>query len=187
MSVFSSIPAAERSHCRLRFRLNRVLPAIFASVLLLTACSQSTPVAKPLEITRDTACSLDGMVLMDFPGPKAQIQYEQGPPDFFCDTKEMFSAVLRPEQKKRIVAVYTQDMAKTDWAHPQGYWIDAKTASYVVGSSREGSMGPTVGSFASEADALAFTKTYGGKVLHFEQVTLDMVDLTGGVMHDRHM
>ncbi|MCK9381625.1 MAG: nitrous oxide reductase accessory protein NosL [Sulfuritalea sp.] len=187
MSAFSSIPAAERPHGRLLFRVDRVLPVVFASVLLLTACSQSTPAAKPLEITKDTACSLDGMVLMDFPGPKAQIQYEQGPPDFFCDTKEMFATFLRPEQKKRIVGIYTQDMAKTDWAHPQGSWIDAKTAFYVVGSRREGSMGPTVGSFASEADAQTFTKTYGGKVLHFEQVTLDMVDLSGGVMRDRHM
>ncbi len=185
MSAIASIPAGER--VRLPFRVGRVLPAVVASVLLLAACGQSTPVPKPLEITKDTACSLDGMVLMDFPGPKAQIQHEQGAADFFCDTKEMFSTVLRPEQKKRIVAIYTQDMAKTDWAHPQGYWIDAKTAFYVVGSRREGSMGPTIGSFASEADAQTFSKTYGGKVLRFEQVTLDMVDLSGGVMHDRHM
>lgn len=178
---------ARRSHHPLAPRPNHVLPAILASVLLLTACTQSTPVARPLEITRDTACSLDGMILMDFPGPKAQIQYDQGAPDFFCDTKEMFSTILRPEQKRRIIAIYTQDMAKADWAHPEAYWIDAKTAFYVVGGRREGSMGPTLGTFANEADAQAFTATYGGKVLRFEQVTLDMVDLTGGVIHDRRM
>ncbi|MBL0207186.1 MAG: hypothetical protein IPP84_04170 [Propionivibrio sp.] len=34
---------------------------------------------------------------------------------------------------------------------------------------------------------LTFTKTYGGKVLRFGEVTLDMVDLTGGVINDRRM
>lgn len=190
MSAFASpataAPARGRSP-RLLARAGRLLPALFGAALLLAACSESAPVAKPQELTKDTACALDGMVLMDFPGPKAQIQYDQGAPEFFCDTKEMFSMVLRPEQKKRIVAVYTQDMAKADWMHPEGYWIDAKAAFYVVGSRREGSMGPTVGSFASEADAQAFATAYGGKVLRFEQVTIDMVDLSGGAVHDRHM
>ncbi len=187
MTVPASIPAGGRIRNCPASRLNHVLPALFAGALLLTACTESTPVAKPLEIAKDTVCSLDGMTLVDFPGPKAQIQYDQGAPDFFCDTKEMFSIVLRPEQKKRAVAIYTQDMAQADWTHPQGYWIDAKAAFYVVGGRREGSMGPTIASFAGEADAQAFTKTYGGKVLRFGEVTLDMVDLTGGVINDRRM
>jgi copper chaperone NosL len=31
----------------------------------------------------DTACALDGMILRDFAGPKAQILYAEGKPDFF--------------------------------------------------------------------------------------------------------
>lgn len=163
------------------------LPALAAIALLLAGCGQTTTVAQPREIGQDTACSLDGMVLADFPGPKAQIVYDQGEPDFFCDTKEMFSIFLRPEQKKRVVGIYVQDMGKADWAHPQGYWTDAKTAFYVVGSKREGAMGPTIASFAAEADARAFAGQYGGKVLPFGQVTLDMVDLSGGAAHDGRM
>lgn len=158
--------------------------ALFAAALLLAACGETTAPVQPLEITQGTVCALDGMVLQDFPGPKAQIHYEHSEPEFYCDTKEMFSIVLRPEEKKRIVAIYTQDMAKADWAHPQAYWVDAKAAFYVVGSSRRGSMGPTVASFAVEADASTFAAQYGGKVLRFDQVTLDMVDLGGGVVHD---
>lgn len=163
------------------------LAALFAAALLLTACGESAKPAAPLEIAGDTACALDGMVLLDFPGPKAQIHYDQGAPEFFCDTREMFSILLRPEQKKRIVAIYTQDMAKAAWERPEGHWIDARTAFYVVGSPRRGSMGPTVPSFASEADAGKFAAQYGGKVLPFAQVTLDMVDLSGGVGHDERM
>lgn len=160
---------------------------LLATSLLLAACGETPPPAKPLEITQGTACSLDGMILQDFPGPKAQIHFEHSAPEYFCDTKEMFSIYLRPEQKKRIVAIYTQDMGKADWSQPQSYWVDAKAAFYVVGSSRRGSMGPTIASFAVEADAAAFAKQYGGKVLRFEQVTLDMVDLTGGIVHDEKM
>ena len=164
----------------------RFLP-ILLGALLLTACGEPAKPALPREIAADTSCALDGMVLLDFPGPKAQIHYDQGEPDFFCDTREMFSILLRPEQKKRVVAVYTQDMGKADWTRPEGQWIDARTAFYVIGSPRRGSMGPTVPSFAREADASKFAEQYGGKVLKFAEVSIDMVDLSGGASHDEKM
>lgn len=164
----------------------RFLP-ILLGTLLLGACGEPVKPLQPREIAADTACALDGMILLDFPGPKGQIHYDQGEPDFFCDTREMFSIFLRPEQKKRIVAIYTQDMGKADWTRPEGQWIDARTAFYVVGSPRRGSMGPTVPSFASEADARKFAEQFGGKVLPFAEVKLDMVDLSGGANHDEKM
>jgi copper chaperone NosL len=163
------------------------LALFFALCVGLAACGEAPNAVKPLEIGKDTVCVLDGMTLADFPGPKAQIHYEPGGPEFTCDTKEMFSLLLRPEQKRRIVAAYTQDMAKADWMNPQGYWIDAKSAFYVVGSKLQGSMGPTVASFAQQSDAQAFAAKHGGKVLRFSEVTLDMVDLSGGVVHDKKM
>jgi copper chaperone NosL len=141
----------------------------------------------PLEITRDTVCSLDGMILADYPGPKAQIHYDQGPPDFFCDTMELFSISLRPEQQKRVRALYVQDMGKADWNNPQDHWIDARNAFFVHGASKRGSMGPTLASFAREEDAKAFAAQYGGKVLRFTEVTPDMVSLDGGALHDQRM
>ena len=150
------------------------------------ACTQPDKVAtSPVEITRDTACSLDGMTLMDYPGPKAQIQYEQGEPDFFCDTIELFSTYLHPEQSKRVRAIYVQDMGQADWNQPTGHWIDAKAAFYVVGSRRRGSMGPTIVSFAREQDARELAAKDGGKVLRFAEVTPDMAVLDGGVLKDR--
>ena len=78
-------------------------------------------------------------------------------------------------------------MGAADWNAPQGHWIDAKTAVYVVGGKRHGSMGPTIASFAQEADAAKFATEYGGKVLRFAQITVDMVDLSGGALHDTRM
>jgi copper chaperone NosL len=153
-------------------------------MLALIACNRPAEPVAPQEIKAATACSLDGMVLADFPGPKAQIHYATGEPDFFCDTFEMFSIYLQPEQKKRITGIFTQDMGKADWDKPTGNWIDAKQAYYVMGSKKNGSMGPTLGSFAHQQDAESFAKQFGGKVLRFDQVTFDMVNLTGGVLHD---
>lgn len=166
-------------------RATLMLAALAATAL--TACGQSaTPTAiVPLEIEQGTTCSLDGMLLADYPGPKAQIHYAgQTEPDFFCDTVEMFHTLLEPEQLRAVRGVFVQDMAKADWNAPHGHWIDARNAFYVYGSKRDGSMGPTIASFALEADATKFAAEYGGKVYHFADITPAMVILDGGVLHD---
>lgn len=155
-----------------------------ALLAALGACSQATQNIAAQEPTADTVCALDGMILNDYAGPKAQIHYKEGKPDFFCDLTELFSVVLLPEQKRAIAAMYVQDMGKANWEHPQGNWIDAKTAVYVVGSRKHGSMGPTFGSFSSAQDAEAFAQKEGGKVLRFEQISAEMVDTRGGADHD---
>ena len=162
-----------------------------AAALLLSACSNdaaSTQALGPVEIDRSTSCSLDGMLLADYPGPKAQILYaDQAKPAFFCDTMELINQLHAGEQVRAIKGAYVQDMGKADWNQPQGHWIDAKTAFYVLGSKRHGSMGPTIASFAQEADATKFAGEHGGKVLRFGDIKLDMVDLSGGALHDTRM
>lgn len=153
--------------------------ASIAAVLLLAACSQAIKQTGPQEPSADTACALDGMVLKDFPGPKAQIQYSEGKPDFYCDLMELFAVVLAPEQKRSVAGLFVQDMGHTDWAHPQGHWIAAKGASYVVGSRKTGSMGPALASFATAADASAFAQAEGGKVMPFAQITAAMLRPSG--------
>ncbi len=167
----------------------RTIGTSFAVFVLLStvACHRAEPPIQPIEPTPQTTCSLDGMLLRDFPGPKAQIRYADGQTDFFCDTLEMFSLYLKPEQQRQIKAVFTQDMGKANWQAPQGQWIDARKAYYVVGSDMTGSMGPTLASFAQQADAQAFTQKHGGRVYRFDQITPEMATLDGGVIHDERM
>lgn len=166
-------------------RLSFFSALLAATVLVACGQSASTSEVVPLEIKQGTSCSLDGMLLSDYPGPKAQIHYAgQAEPDFFCDTVEMFHMVLNPEQVRAVRGIFVQDMGKADWNSPRGHWIDAKSAWYVYGSKREGSMGPTIASFALEADARKFATEYGGKVYRFGDITSDMVVLDGGVLHD---
>lgn len=171
--------------------MKRPLLSMMSALFLigaLAACQPEAPQATgPIAITRDTHCSLDGMTLADYPGPKAQIHYAQGEPAFFCDTVEMFAVYLQPEEQKQVTGMYVHDMGKNDWNKPEGNWIDARSAFYVAGSKKLGSMGPTLASFANEADARAFAEHEGGKVLAFGDVTPNMVMLDGGVLKDRHM
>ena len=162
-----------------------------ASLGTLTGCgersSEGVSVA-PVDITRSTSCELDGMLLADYPGPKAQVHFAGADkPSFFCDTVELFNTLLAGEQVRAVRAVYVQDMGKADWNNQQGQWIDARTAFYVVGGMRHGSMGLTIGSFAQRADADKFVTEYGGKVLPFAEIKIDMVDLSGGALHDTRM
>lgn len=159
-------------------------------LLGLSGCSdaQDTSAVLPQDIARGTSCHLDGMLLADYPGPKAQLHHGgRGSPYFFCDTVELFNTLLAGEQVRAWRAAYVQDMGAADWESPQGHWIDAKGAFYVHGSSRHGSMGPTLASFGQQVQAQAFAREYGGKVLRFDQVTPEQVDLSGGAMHDMRM
>jgi copper chaperone NosL len=167
-----------------------LLAACASPLATLAGCGQSSSevAVRPVEIDEATTCDLDGMLLADYPGPKAQIHYVgQVAPTYFCDTVEMFATLLRPEQVRAVRQVLVQDMAKADWEQPRGHWFDAKTGFYVVGSKRHGSMGPTIASFVAEPDAKTFATANGGKVLAFAQVTADMADLGGGAVHDTRM
>lgn len=167
----------------------RLLLAGAATSLLLAACGK--PAEAPLvaaEIEPGSTCDLDGMLLADYAGPKAQIHYAgESKPTWLCDTVEMFSLLLRPEQVKTVRAVFTQDMALADWEQPRGHWFDARSGFYVHGSKRHGSMGPTLASFREEAAAKAFAAEHGGRVLRFAEVKPELVDLSGGALHDSRM
>ncbi len=162
---------------------------LLLAATLLAACGKSTDTAvAPVEIARDSYCALDGMLLGDYPGPKAQIHYAGQPePELFCDTMEMFSLLLKPEQARKVTAVYVQDLDKTSWEAPKGAWIDAKTAFYVVGSKKRAAMGPTLPSFGTREGAQKFAATEGGKVYPFAEITPDMARLDGGALQDQRM
>ena len=167
--------------------LKRNLALATLMLSLLAACGKEEKPVQLTEPTRDTACSLDGMTLVDYPGPKGQIHYASGEVSWFCDTPELVSIYLKPAQQKTIRAALVQDMGKTSWDKPQGNWIDATKAFYVQGSKKHGSMGPTLATFGAQADADKFVAENGGKVLKFGELTPDMVRLDGGMQHDQHM
>lgn len=178
--------------CAGRRRLLHVFGGVaVGAVLGLAGCGKQGRDAVPLaavDFGEGTVCSLDGMVLADYAGPKGQIRFAgTADPVYFCDTVELLAELLQPEQVRKVDAVYVQDMGKADWERPRGQWIDARTALYVVGSRRHGSMGPTIASFAVEADARKFVGEHGGTLLRYAEITPAMVDLGGGAKTDARM
>jgi copper chaperone NosL len=154
----------------------KIACALVAGAFLLAACSEATRAAIAEEPAADTACALDGMVLHDFPGPKAQVHYTEGQPDYYCDLTELFAVLQSPEHKRKVAGVFVQDAGKTDWAAPRGHWIVAKDALFVVGSRKQGSMGATFGAFSSAQAAAAFVQKEGGTIVQFDHVTAAMLD-----------
>ena len=162
------------------------------ATLSLLGCGQSGDAAAgasaPAEISAQASCSLDGMLLADYPGPKGQIRYDGvAEVQWFCDSVELLSVLIAPEQVRAVVSAHVQDMALADWDQPRGHWIDARQALYVLGSKRHGSMGPTAASFATETAAQAFVQQHGGRLLRYADLKPDMVDLSGGALHDTRM
>lgn len=160
------------------------------ALLGLAACGRrDEPSAlRPQEIPAGASCALDGMLLADYPGPKGQILFAgEAQPQWFCDTVELLSMLLKPEQLREQRGAWVQDMALADWERPVGHWVDARQAFYVLGSRRHGSMGPTAASFAEADKAQAFAAQYGGQVHPFAQLKPEMVDLSGGALHDSRM
>lgn len=159
--------------------------------LALTGCGRSPDDSGPVaaaDFDNAASCALDGMLLSEYPGPKGQMRVNgQAQPEWYCDTLELLNAMLRPEQVRQLQGAWVQDMARADWERPRGHWIDARSAHYVLGSRRKGSMGATAASFADAAAAAAFVQQHGGRAVAFAELKPEMVDLSGGALHDTRM
>jgi copper chaperone NosL len=149
---------------------------LILTFFLLAGCTKGD-VEKPLpiELTRDHACAVCGMIIVDFPGTKAQIHYSNGRSDTFCSSLDMFMFYLQPDRPGNITAIYVHDMGKADWDHPEGHWIGAEDALYVYGGDIMGPMGDALVPFADVKDAEAYLNDHGGRIVRFHDITMDML------------
>jgi len=157
----------------------RNLTAISPLLIVLTlssGCSEdnSTNISSiPTDLTREEVCMLDGMILVDHPGPKGQVIFKDGTHHFFCDTKGLIATLYDPNYKTKIKQAFVQDFGNRKWGSYNENWIDVKQAFLVIDSSQFGAMGPTLATFGTRADAEAFIKEFGGSLLSFNELTED--------------
>lgn len=150
----------------------------------MTGCGKSEQATKsfpPAAIEAGDECHVCGMIITNFPGPKGE-SYVRGreAPLKFCSTRDLFSYLLQPESQPIVTQIYVHDMAATDWEHPaDNAFVDAPSAWYVADQPLEGAMGPTLASFKHREDALEFIDKHGGKLLRFEDVTLELMAKLG--------
>jgi len=149
---------------------------LILTVLSFASCSRDTGAKpQPVEFTREHSCNVCGMIIVDFPGAKAQIHYKNKKIDTFCSTLDMFLFYLQPDRPANIAAMYVNDMGKADWEHPRGHWADAKNAFYVYGGDIMGTMGESLVPFSDRKDADAYMKKHGGRVIRFDDVKTDIL------------
>ena len=84
---------------------------------------------------------------------------------------------MLPGESRNIAVVYVNDMGRASWDSPEsGTWIDAASATYVIGSDRRGGMGALEAvPFADPAKAEAFIARHGGHTVRFEQMPQDYI------------
>ena len=147
--------------------------------LLLLGCGESETQApkQAVAIESGEECHLCGMIITNFPGPKGELFDKQSPNAHkFCSTRDLFSYYLQPENQRQATQIYVHDMAKSAWDQPDdNHFTDARSAWYVAGSSQRGAMGPTLASFASQADAEAFAQEFGGRLLRFDEINFELL------------
>jgi len=169
----------------------RWLVVLFASVLL-TACGddkKTTEVAEvlgPVAFESGDECHVCGMIITELPGAKAQALESSGTAvRKFCSAQDMLSWWLQPENQHLKAELYVHDVAKTPWDHPKDeHLIDARTAWYVVGSSLQGAMGPSLVSFSSREAAQLLADSKGGRVLSWDQLDMAVLQELASAGHE---
>jgi len=147
--------------------------------LALAACREEAETAAAHALTDDAIGRYCGMMLTEHEGPKGQILLEgSDEPVWFSSARDTVAFTFLPEEPKDIAAIYVSDMGKApSWAAPGAdNWTDARTASFVIGSSAEGGMGGAEAvPFADPAAAAAFAAAHGGEVVAFDAIPPDYV------------
>jgi copper chaperone NosL len=150
--------------------------ALSASLSLSCDGTKTQQVAEPIELTQEATCDADGMMIMEFDGPKAQILWENGERSFFCEAREAFEFWTNPIQRNRIRAFYLQDFGGVGWGSYPDRWILAQDATFVIGSKKLGAMGISYVSFAKPSDARIFQLEHGGRSLLLEEITPEVFE-----------
>ncbi|OZG71352.1 hypothetical protein BTA51_20600 [Hahella sp. CCB-MM4] len=162
------------------FRANlRILSLVTIILSLLTGCSPTEATDQPssfgpVGIEPGDECHICGMMISRQPGPKGEFVGKDQRVYKFCSTHELFVWMLQPENQHLQGEIFVHDMARTDWNRPDdSHLIEAKTAWYVIGSSVQSGMGPTIASFKRAEDAQKFIDEYHGRLFSFEQISLN--------------
>ncbi len=163
---------------------------VFPALLLLAAACGEEQMAEappPAELTREAIGHYCKMIVQDHKGPKGQIFLSGKPePIWFSSVRDTLAFTLLPEEPKDIAAIYVNDMGRASWDQPEaGTWIEAKSAWYVIGSTRQGGMGaPEAVPFSKRADAEGFAAAHDGRVVAFSEIPSDAI--LGEVPENRH-
>lgn len=142
---------------------------------LIAACQEETPLPKPETLTREAEGFYCNMIVIDHPGPKAQV-FEKGQKKalWFTSVRDALVYDRLPGEAQHIQAIFVHDMGRaTSWDKPenQNIWIRAEQAFYVINSQKRGGMGAreTV-PFGARKEAEKFARDFGGTIVLYSAI-----------------
>lgn len=180
-ALFSLLPFYKTADIIIGVKVNLTkLVSIVLFALLLLGCNSDDATKQfvdPQSFESTQECHVCGMVIVRFPGPKAQAFETRGEQmRKFCSTMEMMIWYLQPENLANVSSVYVHDMTFSPWDKPKDkHLIDAKSAIYVLGSDMSASMGSSLASFSSESAAQSFIEQHGGEQFVFIALSLNLL------------
>jgi len=156
--------------------------AFFLALGLLVALAGCKPEGSvsappPQAVSASATAQFCGMLLSEHPGPKGQIfTRDQPQPFWFASVRDTLAFTLMPEMPKAIIAIYVNDMGRAQsWDQPES-WVDARKASFVIGSNRRGGMGEDeLIPFGDAEAAQRFAAENGGHVVAYAEVPRDSI------------
>jgi len=157
---------------------------IFAAILccLLLACGDQQQEVKPslpMNFEDSDSCHICAMMITAYPGPKGQaVEGAVNQVRKFCSTSDMILWYLESADRNNISDMYVHDISLTPWNNPDDkHLIPAEKAFFVIGSKKNGSMGPTLATFLQEGSAMKFASEHGGRVLVFNDLILELDEI----------
>ena len=163
----------------MRLLTSACLAIVVAAGLSACGAEERAEAPPPAPLTQEAIGYYCNMTVTEHPGPKGQIMLKSGgEPVWFSSVRDTIAFTLLPEEPKDIWVVYVTDMAKSEtWESPEhGAWIEAKSALFVIGSTRHGGMGaPEPVPFSSQEAAEKFAAQYGGDIVGLSDIPEDAI------------
>jgi copper chaperone NosL len=142
-------------------------------------------VLTPINLNKNHSCVSDGMIIINYNGPKAQIVWKDGSRSFFCEVREAFYESLDKIKNKKIQAFYVQDFSNIEWGSYIDRWVLANKVYYVVDSDKDGAMGLTYVPFSDLNAAENFIKLYNGRLLSYNEINRNTLSNSSNLLKDR--
>jgi copper chaperone NosL len=145
---------------------------------ILLACTATLALGAdpgPVKPSQKDKCPVCGMFVYKYPDWTASIVFRDGSYAVFDGPKDLFTCYLNLQ--KYVPAQRQADIASlfvTDYYDVQP--INARTASYVIGSDVYGPMGKELIPFKTSPAAAEFLKDHqGARILRFQDITQETV------------
>ena len=139
----------------------------------------------PINISNKNICANDGMTIIEYKGPKAQIIWKDGSISFYCEVREAFFEWTNFIKRKRIKKFYVQDFSFIKWGSYTNNWVEACKVVYVIDSIKYGAMGISYVPFTDIIYANLFVDKYQGIIINFDDIIIDVLDKSNEFFKDR--